>query len=63
MPEYGVWVEFEGQGRVKVRANSEAEAEEDAKQMDLADIEESMFDIRVIRARQIKEESITNAHH
>lgn len=54
MAEYSVWIEFEGQGSVKVRANSEAEAEEDAKQMDLADINESVLNVRVVRVKEVK---------
>lgn len=48
MPEYSVAVLFEGQGSVKVRANTEAEAVEDARQMDIEDIDVALFSVRVV---------------
>lgn len=57
MPEYSVSVLFEGQGRIKVRANTEAEAIEDARQMDLEDIDESLFSIKVTDVHEVKGKS------
>lgn len=52
MPEYSVAVLFEGQGSIKVRANSEAEAIEDARQMDLEDIDVALFSVRVVSVHE-----------